>query len=197
LVNSRTRMASSGSRSKDGEAITLDATRETHSVRAERTWPAAIPEGEKIARALDLRCKGYAYSEIGTEMGIEASEAFRLVDEALTQVSRRSLKMVRKLELARLDEMQRGVYEKAASGDLRAIKFYLKISERRGLLAGADAIAKHMISEPPETEKTDEELRRDLIKRIERLAEADRLNEQRTDLASWELTAKRSTEEES
>jgi len=122
----------------------------TRRRRAEAAVSAANTEIDTIAHALNLRCRGYAYSKIATEMGVDETHASKLVEEGLNLFFGERPEAVRKLELLRLDEILCGIYEKAICGDLQAMDCVLKISERRTQLEGFSATPK---PDPAELQK--------------------------------------------
>lgn len=71
--------------------------------------------------------KRYAYKDFAREL------------ESLRKENQETAAEVRDLELMRLDEMLKGVWEDATSGDPRAVQKVLNIQERRARFLGLDA----------------------------------------------------------
>lgn len=101
-----------------------------------------IPVRERELRALELRRAGCSYREIAQTMGLSISKVHRHVkrayDRLLHQVED-AAEDVRAVELDRLDRLLRGIWQRAAGGDVRAIDRVLKIMERRAAIMGTDA----------------------------------------------------------
>lgn len=97
---------------------------------------------ERELRALVLRRQGKRYDEIGRELGISESSAWKAVQRAYA----RSLKLAddeanfnRRLDLERLDVALSAIWPRVQGGDLWAIDRLLAILERRAKLLGLDA----------------------------------------------------------
>jgi len=100
-----------------------------------------VRAAERRDQAIKLRLKGLGYTEIGAEMGCSRRSAYRMVSRAveLANVKRHeTVEQMIVMELARLDELQRAVYDKAVGGETKAIETVLKIMERRARLRGLD-----------------------------------------------------------
>jgi len=67
-----------------------------------------------------------------------ACNDFRRVLKKTREETRQEAEDARDLELMRLDEMQRGLWEKAAAGDTQAVSAALRVMERRARLLGLD-----------------------------------------------------------
>ena len=94
------------------------------------------------AKALELRLAGYSYRRIAQELGVNVSTAHRYVRKALQEVAERtqeSAEQVLQIELQRLDELLRAVWERATSGDKSAIHTALRIMATRHKLLGLEA----------------------------------------------------------
>ena len=112
--------------------------------------------GRDIA-AVDLRAAGLTYQQIADQLGWKGRDgAYRAVERALNRQEFESATNLRRLEGARLDALQRGLWTNAVGGDVVAVGVVLRIMERRAKLLCLDA--------PPELDMTDviRELARDL-----------------------------------
>ena len=104
---------------------------------------------ERRHMALEFRRQGMTFEEIGIEMGISTNSASQIVNRVLRKMAKmdaETVKVLRALELERLDAMQAQIWPEAMSGDLKAIDRILKIMERRAKLAGLDAATKHELA---------------------------------------------------
>jgi predicted transcriptional regulator len=135
------------------------------------------------ARALQLRQAGATYSQIGQQLGVSESRACRIVQDGLDQAIRESAPQVRRLELARLDQLWvealkvlRRKHTMVSNGQvvrlhkdgepleddgpvLNAIHTLLRIQERRARLLGLDAPAQARVTVLSE-DAVDAEIRR-------------------------------------
>lgn len=96
---------------------------------------------ERRQRALELRRRGYSYPMIAADIGCSLSTAHTHVKTALQEIvekTREDAEHVRTVELERLDQMLRGVWDKASDGDPQAVDRVLKVMERRAKLLGLD-----------------------------------------------------------
>lgn len=93
---------------------------------------------ERGQEALGLRARGKSYQEIGEALGITASGAYKIVQNALKRTQHEAADEVRAMELTRLDELLDGVWEKAKRGDSRAVVAALAIMDRRAKYMGLD-----------------------------------------------------------
>jgi hypothetical protein len=93
-------------------------------------------ERERVV--LELRTRGKSFYQIEKETGIKpASEVFsRAIKREQNVVFRRAEAL--RLEEARLDQLQDGIWDKAVAGDSRAVEVALKVLERRARLLGLD-----------------------------------------------------------
>jgi hypothetical protein len=104
--------------------------------------PPKVQAAVRRKEAVDLRVEGKTYREIGQELGVTPTRARQLVSEALAALQKdtaESAEELRRLELDRLDQLQSGLWEEAAGGNLKAVGAALKIMERRARLVGLDA----------------------------------------------------------
>jgi hypothetical protein len=104
--------------------------------------PPKVQAAVRRKEAVDLRVEGKTYREIAQELGVTPTRARQLVAEALAALqgeTAESAEELRRLELDRLDQLQSGLWEEAAGGNLKAVGAALKIMERRARLVGLDA----------------------------------------------------------
>jgi len=123
---------------------------------------ARIQSLERQRQALELRRQGLRYEQIASKLGIDVSNAWRLVMRAY----QRSLKQNdaeaefnRKLDLERLDAALAAIWPQVNAGKGWAIDRLLGILERRARLLGLDS---------PQKQETD--IGETLARVLERLA---------------------------
>ena len=112
---------------------------------AAKTSVRRIKTTEKTLKALDLRKKGFSYTQIGTKLGCARQTACRYVLSELENLAdkcREEAAHVRDLELQRLDALYLKAWEAVEEGDLPAIDRCLRVQERRAKLLGLDAAEK-------------------------------------------------------
>ena len=106
------------------------------------------PDPDAVERrntALDMRSRGYSYTDIAKALGVSRSTAHKYVTTELDKIreeTRASAEQVRGLELSRLDRLWRRAEELLDSDDddgAKAIGAALRIMERRARLLGLDA----------------------------------------------------------
>jgi orotate phosphoribosyltransferase-like protein len=102
--------------------------------RFERTEDSALTDTE----ALKLRSQGLTYQDIADQQGCDVSTAYRRCKRALGAIPESVASEMRALEGERLDALQYAIWEKAMSGDLRAVSSVLGIMQRRARLYGLD-----------------------------------------------------------
>lgn len=92
---------------------------------------------EKMRKALQLRKTGMSYSEIARHLGYaDHTGARNLVEKAKEEMIREPFEELREMELARLDDMLRGLYPKIMRGDHNAINAGVKVMDHRAKLTG-------------------------------------------------------------
>ena len=104
------------------------------TTKSRRTSPAMIALAERRAKTLDLRRQGRSFEEIAARLGISDSTAHRDVSVAMAQITAEPAAQLLKLELLRLDEMQRAFYARACEGNIAATNMCLRILDRRAHL---------------------------------------------------------------
>jgi hypothetical protein len=114
-----------------------------------KTSKRRIAAREKHAEALKLRKQGKSYQVIADELGwADPSGAQKAVKVALDRVTLEDAEDVKKMELARLDQMLDSLEWKISVGDYAAIDRALKIMERRARYLGLDAPDKQAFTDP-------------------------------------------------
>lgn len=94
-----------------------------------------------IEEAFHLRALNYTYQQIADRLNITPLQAHSFVIRKLKILEKdfpMAVKNVLYLELERLDEMQRILWNKIQKGDTTAINAAIKIMERRAKLLGLD-----------------------------------------------------------
>ncbi len=104
-----------------------------------RTGPKVIKDQERLNRVLALRTQGWTLRQIGEQEGVSNVRIHQLIVIALQQLVSEPGEEMRRLEQARLDDLQTAVWDRAMNGDYAAIDRCLAIMERRARLMGLDA----------------------------------------------------------
>jgi hypothetical protein len=95
---------------------------------------------ETEARVVELRKAGITWEGIAKQTGYaNASGAYRAYQRAAERMVRPNLEEHRDIELERLDRLQAGLWQKAISGDTRAVDAVLRVIAARARLLGLDA----------------------------------------------------------
>jgi hypothetical protein len=107
------------------------------------TSQVEIERAQREAEILQMRLQGWSLQAIGDAQNppLSSVRVHVIIRDALSRTLTEPLEQARVLEVARLNEMLTGVYEKAAGGDLLAISSALSILQRRAKLIGLDAPA--------------------------------------------------------
>ena len=139
-------------------------------------WVESPETVERERRAVEMRAGGATYREIGDEMGVNPSSAFRMVKRALDRVPAEAVGDLRSLQLLRLEELWRrlaGILEGTAGKpelELRTIDAMLKVLVREARLMGLDAPPKRVVEVV-----TDELLQRLIAEEQQAIAAQQRL----------------------
>lgn len=98
-------------------------------------------------RILELRASGDSFDLIAQKVGYsDRSVAFNSYKRALSRSVVEGVEELRALELARLDLLQASVWERALSGEIRAVEASLRIIDRRTRLLGLERIPEKEIT---------------------------------------------------
>ncbi len=115
-----------------------------------------ILAAERQGRAINLRKAGAGYEEIARQLGYAGpSGAYKAITTALHALTREPARELRDLELARLDDLLRGIWPDAREGNVQKIDRVLKIMARRAELLGLDAPTRHTWEEAELEEAAD------------------------------------------
>ena len=95
---------------------------------------------ERTRQALELRKAGASLDQIAEKLKFaHRSNARKAIQAAIKEIYEEPAKEVLSLELARLDAMLLGLYQKAKSGDVAAVDRVVRIMDRRAKYLGLDA----------------------------------------------------------
>jgi len=111
----------------------------------------ALAARDLETRATELRLAGKSFRTIARELGCTPSGAHGAVSRALDRTlssANEHAAHLREVELARLDAMLTGLWDRAISGDVPAVNAALRIAERRSRLLGLDAPERRELSGP-------------------------------------------------
>lgn len=100
---------------------------------------AAWERQERTRKALGMRLAGAEFREIAEVLGVSATTVHSDVHRALAEIPAGEADELRRLEVSRLDRLQRAVWTTALGGDLGAVDRALRIIDRRAKLLGLDA----------------------------------------------------------
>ena len=93
----------------------------------------------RAVKALDMRLGGASYRQIGKALHVDHTTAMRCVQRMLREYATEPSTQVRDMEVARLDRLMAGHWEKAIHGDVNSTRTVLTIMDRRAKLLGLDA----------------------------------------------------------
>ena len=96
---------------------------------------------EREVKTFELRKSGWTFREIGAELGISGSAAYKLVNKVLRRhadLLKEDVPAQLAMELARLDAILRSIWPGVQDGDLQAVDRALKVGARRARLLGLD-----------------------------------------------------------
>ncbi len=104
--------------------------------RRRRRRDRALAEWRK-ARAVELRIEGRGYDDIAREVGYaNRGTAHRVVQKALSARTAEGVDLLRATEKARLDALQRQIWDQAMAGRLPSVRIVYKIIMARIALLG-------------------------------------------------------------
>lgn len=113
--------------------------------------PLTPEQAEQERLALEYRKAGYHYDVIADKLHLaNKGAAWKVVQRALRRMVKEPAEDVRALELARLDDLLLGVWDRAKRGDVLSIDRVLRMQERRAELQGLDAPQKRQIGGDPD-----------------------------------------------
>ena len=95
--------------------------------------------------SVNYRRAGLSYREIASQLNISKSAAHRYVTKALQELDEQlneSTRNLRSLELERLDNLQRALWQDAMRGNPQSVDKVLKVMDHRAKIAGLYAPAK-------------------------------------------------------
>lgn len=127
---------------------------------------ARVATAARRVRCVELAATGMTYTQIASEVGFAGkSSARKAVVAALAAREVDAVDDLRRLEVARLDQLQAASWEDALAGDVRAVDRILRIITLRAKLLGlfdsssgasdhppARLVSESYRGEPPETE---------------------------------------------
>lgn len=93
----------------------------------------------KRAKVVEAVAHGATYQEAAEHAGYaNRSGAYKAFWKAMDHREAEAVEQHRALELARLDALQVGLWDRAVGGDVKAVNAVLRIIERRSRLLGLD-----------------------------------------------------------
>lgn len=111
----------------------------------------AIKTKELQRKSLELRTLGLSYQQIGDQLGVTKSAAFKACNRALAEVeeeTRKLAKLNKTLDLQRLDWIIREAMKLALKGDLQAMDRIMKAIDQRSKIYGFEAPKKLAYTTP-------------------------------------------------
>jgi hypothetical protein len=108
--------------------------------RCRVTDPRRIERMMKISAVLSMRLQGHSLDAIGAaqEPPVTKQAIWKLLKRAMPDMLVEPFEALRTIELARLDELTTGLYERAIGGDVQAVGAVLAVMMRRSRLLGLD-----------------------------------------------------------
>lgn len=99
-------------------------------------------DAERALRAYQLRATGTSWWDIAEELGVSEGQAARLVADQINTAARLvddgAKRNLLALEVDRLDQIQRSLWDRAIGGDLRAVDAVLRIITTRAKILGLE-----------------------------------------------------------
>lgn len=93
----------------------------------------------KRSRAVELLATGCSYDEIAQQVGFtNRGSAHRAVSKALTERQAENIDLLRAMEGDRLDRLQSAMWDRAMTGDVRAVHAVSQVISQRIRLFGLD-----------------------------------------------------------
>jgi len=100
-----------------------------------------VTRAEQKKQVLELRRQGLSWTAIGIRLGMRASRAWTLGDEAIRDIPRDSADAIRRVENERLDAIIHANWRNMELGDYQAGVLILKAQERRAKMLGLDQVS--------------------------------------------------------
>ena len=116
-----------------------------------KTGRVALAARDLETRATELRLAGKSFRTIARELNCTPSGAHGAVSRALDRTllsTTEHAAHLRDIELARLDAMLAGLWDRATTGDVPSVVAALRIGERRARLLGLDAPERRELTGP-------------------------------------------------
>lgn len=144
-----------------------------------RTNSKRVLAREREYRALELRKRGASFAEIGRQLGIGRSGAYKAVNRGLDRLNNKvedaaqELQRMRTLEAERLNDMAESIWDAVIEGDTKKMEIMLKLMDRRAKLLGLDQPSGVRIGgEPGNPIQVDDltEARQKLVEKLEAMA---------------------------
>lgn len=90
-------------------------------------------------KAVELKTAGLTYQQVATELGYTSrGTAYNVISKALKEQTAEAVGSLRGLENARLDALQRALWEAAMTGDVQAVNSIVRIVQARVRLNGLE-----------------------------------------------------------
>lgn len=106
---------------------------------------------ERRRRAVELALRGTTYEQIAAALGYaNRGTVYRIVKNALADREVESIDELRRVEVDRLDAIQRSVWDRALGGDREALKIVLAVIDRRCRIQGLYSLRTPTRPHPPE-----------------------------------------------
>ncbi len=135
---------------------------------------------ERESQAIALRREGKRYDEIGKQLGVDQSTAWRLVQRAYKRVIKQNdsaADFQRKLDLDRCDTAIKALWPSVEAGKTRAVEVLMSVLKRRADLLGLDAPTKIAPTTPDGANEYNRLSDDDLHREIAKLLDAGRARE--------------------
>ncbi len=104
---------------------------------------ATLRTAERKHKAIELRRAGATYDQIAREIGVSRTRAHQYIKSEMLKLDaemEEEAKVLRQLDLQRLDRLMSALWAKAINGSNTSIDRCLKIIERRARIAGYEVL---------------------------------------------------------